>query len=49
MYYQNDVDNDVAMMPEIKMELSSVPADMVEEIKTATAEREAGGVDPVAM
>ena len=47
MYYQSDVDDDVAMMPEIKMELSSVPADIVDEVRAATAKREAGGVDPV--
>ena len=46
-YYQADVDEDTALIPEIKLELNAVPPDIVEELKAATAVREAGGVDPV--
>ena len=47
MYYQVDLDDETAIMPEIRMELNSVPADMVKDVQAATASREAGGVDPV--
>jgi hypothetical protein len=49
MYYQVDVDDETAMVPEIHMELNSIPAEIIEELKRTniSGKREPGGVDPV--